>query len=50
MQLAPRFADAWVARRAFRRTYDSEEGQLLIWEDVGRFLAYDRSAKLTTHE
>ena len=32
------------------RTYESEEGQRLIWEDVGRFLDYDRSATLTTHE
>jgi uncharacterized protein (TIGR02118 family) len=35
---------------ALTTTYDSEEGQQLIWEDVGRFLAYDRSATLTTNE
>jgi uncharacterized protein (TIGR02118 family) len=35
---------------ALTRSYDSEEGQQLIWEDVARFLAYDRSPTLTTHE
>jgi hypothetical protein len=35
---------------ALTRSYDSEEAQHLIWEDVGRFLAYDRSPTLTTHE
>jgi len=32
------------------RSYDSEEAQQLIWDDVARFLAYDRSPTLTTHE
>jgi uncharacterized protein (TIGR02118 family) len=35
---------------ALTRSYDSEEAQQLIWEDVARFLAYDRSPTLTTHE
>ncbi|MGH8996862.1 MAG: EthD domain-containing protein [Acidimicrobiales bacterium] len=35
---------------ALTRSYDSEEARQLIWEDVARFLAYDRSPTLTTHE
>ena len=35
---------------ALTRSYDSEEGQRLIWEDVARFLDYERSPTLTTHE
>jgi uncharacterized protein (TIGR02118 family) len=35
---------------ALTRSYDSEEAQQLIWDDVARFLAYDRSPTLTTHE
>jgi uncharacterized protein (TIGR02118 family) len=35
---------------ALTGSYDSEEGQQLIWDDVARFLAYDRSPTLTTHE
>ncbi len=35
---------------ALTRSYDSEEAQQLIWEDVARFLDYDRSPTLTTHE
>ena len=35
---------------AFTRSYDSEEAQQLIWEDVARFLDYDRSPTLTTNE
>jgi hypothetical protein len=35
---------------ALTGSYDSEEGQKLIWDDVARFLAYDRSLTLTTHE
>jgi len=35
---------------ALTRSYDSDEAQQLIWEDVARFLAYDRSPTLTTHE
>ncbi len=35
---------------ALTNSYDSEEAQRLIWEDVARFLAYDRSPTLTTHE
>jgi hypothetical protein len=35
---------------ALTRSYDSEEAQQLIWDDVARFLAYDRSLTLTTHE
>jgi uncharacterized protein (TIGR02118 family) len=35
---------------ALTGSYDSEEGQKLIWEDVARFLAYDRSLTLTTNE
>ena len=35
---------------ALTRSYDSEEAQQLIWDDVARFLAYDRSSTLTTHE
>ncbi len=35
---------------ALTRSYDSAEAQQLIWEDVARFLAYDRSPTLTTHE
>ena len=35
---------------ALTRSYDSEEGQRLIWEDVARFLDYERSPTLTTNE
>ena len=35
---------------AFTRSYDSDEAQQLIWEDVARFLDYERSPTLTTHE
>ena len=35
---------------ALTRSYDSEEGQQLIWEDVPRFLDFERSPTLTTHE
>jgi uncharacterized protein (TIGR02118 family) len=35
---------------ALTRSYDSEEAQQLIRDDVERFLAYDRSPTLTTHE
>jgi uncharacterized protein (TIGR02118 family) len=35
---------------ALTRSYDSEEAQQLIRDDVARFLAYDRSPTLTTHE
>jgi uncharacterized protein (TIGR02118 family) len=35
---------------ALTRSYDSEEARQLIWDDVARFLAYDRSPTLTTHE
>jgi uncharacterized protein (TIGR02118 family) len=35
---------------ALTGSYDSEEAQQLIWEDVARFLAYDRSPTLTTNE
>ena len=35
---------------ALTRSYDSAEAQQLIWEDVARFLDYDRSPTLTTHE
>jgi uncharacterized protein (TIGR02118 family) len=35
---------------ALTRSYDSDEAQQLIWDDVARFLAYDRSPTLTTHE
>jgi uncharacterized protein (TIGR02118 family) len=35
---------------AFTRSYDSEEAQRLIWEDVARFLDYERCPTLTTHE
>jgi len=35
---------------ALQRSYDSEEAQQLIWEDVARFLDYERSPTLTTNE
>jgi uncharacterized protein (TIGR02118 family) len=35
---------------ALTRSYDSDEAQQLIWDDVARFLAYDRSPTLTTNE
>ena len=35
---------------ALTRSYDSEEGQQLIWEDVARFLDHERSPTLTTNE
>jgi uncharacterized protein (TIGR02118 family) len=35
---------------ALTKSYDSEEGQRLIWEDVARFLDYERSPTLTTNE
>lgn len=35
---------------ALTRSYDSEEAQKLIWEDVARFLDYERSPTLTTNE
>lgn len=35
---------------ALTRSYDSEEAQQLIWEDVGRFLDYERCPTLTTNE
>jgi uncharacterized protein (TIGR02118 family) len=35
---------------ALTRSYDSEEAQQLIREDVARFMDYDRSLTLTTHE
>jgi len=35
---------------AFTRSYDSEEAQQLIWEDVARFLDYPRCPTLTTNE
>ena len=35
---------------ALLRSYDSEEAQQLIWEDVARFLDYGGSPTLTTHE
>lgn len=35
---------------AFTRSYDSDEAQQLIWEDVARFLDYERCPTLTTHE
>jgi hypothetical protein len=35
---------------ALTRSYDSEVAQQLIRDDVARFLAYDRSPTLTTHE
>jgi uncharacterized protein (TIGR02118 family) len=35
---------------ALTRSYDSGEAQQLIWDDVARFMAYDRSPTLTTHE
>jgi uncharacterized protein (TIGR02118 family) len=35
---------------ALTRSYDSEEAQQLIWQDVERFLDYSRSPTLTTHE
>jgi uncharacterized protein (TIGR02118 family) len=35
---------------AFTRSYDSEEAQQLIWEDVACFLDYERCPTLTTHE
>jgi uncharacterized protein (TIGR02118 family) len=35
---------------ALYRSYDSEEGQKLIWEDVARFLNYEESPTLTTNE
>jgi uncharacterized protein (TIGR02118 family) len=35
---------------ALTKSYDSEEGQRLIWEDVARFLDYERSPTLTTSE
>jgi uncharacterized protein (TIGR02118 family) len=35
---------------ALIRSYDSEEAQQLIWEDVARFLDYEKSPTLTTNE
>jgi hypothetical protein len=35
---------------ALHRSYDSEEAQQLIWEDVARFLNYEESPTLTTNE
>ena len=35
---------------ALTRSYDSEEAQQLIWEDVPRFLDYERCPTLTTNE
>ena len=35
---------------ALTRSYDSEEARQLIWDDVARFLDYDRSPTLTTNE
>ena len=35
---------------ALHGSYDSEEAQQLIWEDVARFLDYEHSPTLTTHE
>jgi uncharacterized protein (TIGR02118 family) len=35
---------------ALTRSYDSEEAQRLIWEDVERFLDYSSSPTLTTNE
>ena len=35
---------------ALTRSYDSEEAQQLIWEDVARFLDYEGSPTLVTHE
>jgi uncharacterized protein (TIGR02118 family) len=35
---------------ALYRSYDSEEAQRLIWDDVARFLNYDESPTLTTNE
>jgi uncharacterized protein (TIGR02118 family) len=35
---------------ALTRSYDSEEAQQLIRDDVARFLDYDRSPTLTTDE
>ena len=35
---------------ALYRSYDSDEAQQLIWEDVARFLNYQESPTLTTNE
>jgi uncharacterized protein (TIGR02118 family) len=35
---------------ALNRSYDSDEAQQLIWEDVARFLNYQESPTLTTNE
>jgi hypothetical protein len=35
---------------ALYRSYDSEEAQQLIWDDVARFLNYEESPTLTTSE
>jgi len=35
---------------ALTRSYDSDEAQQLIWEDVARFLDYEDCPTLTTHE